>query len=1094
MSKYRIHLLGRFYLSLNEEPVTGFRSDKVQALLAYLAIEGVVPVARKHLSELLWWGYVEHSSRLSLRQALHNLNQIFAPLVVLRASRQTIQIDRVQGHLTCDLWEVQSLLTRDPSTFSAADWKLLQASSGAELLDGLALIDSAPFKLWLEKQRFQHKSIQRKIANLLLRKPLDADEPTTAPSARHNLRRLFTPFFGRQKEIEQIMQQVYDPEFPLIVLLGEGGAGKTRLSLAVAQQIVLRESRYVAQREDVANQPNQSLHFPDGVWFIPLSAPSWGDPASVIASAIVKELGLHLTGTESIVEQIFYYFEQKSILLIFDNFESVFPGRSFILDLLQRSSHVKIIITSRQRLNLQAESIHKVKGLPIPAAVDMATARHDLQLFPGLQLFVDRAKRTTRGFELTDTNYADVIAICAIVHGNPLAIELAASQIEQSNPRQILTALQRDITELATDLYDVPAEHRSIRTVLDQSWKLLNEAEMKALALCTVFQYRFSAEAAASVLDRSDYLQLLQNLVDKSWLNTEFSGMQREFTMHAIVRDYGSQKLINMGIETKYNTHQRHCDYYLHFVSLLEAGMSSARMHQLINSIRQELANVQSAWRWAVLQGQYELISRSCIALCDFYIHAGLFREGALELELAVETLQALLSNEEDLSIQEWGPAISLALSAHAMLLHRQGEIEQSIHQCERAIQLAEKSGSLRVIGISTQCFVAAKLQHQQREDAQNLLQYSLQVVRQADEKRTEARCFLDLGALALLENRFEAAKTYYDEGVILAKSYGFPDLEIRFLKSLGEMLIRLGNISECRTIFEQAIQSSREIGSLWLESMCLAGLGIAYDKFGDYPRAHECYRQALNIFVEIGDRNSQARILGNLGISCDFLGDYTTAITYSRQCLQLWRELNGSGELSVVLVNLSIHHFHTDEYVIAEQYAREALVVSSTIDDRYMQRYAWVALGYVLDAVHCYNEALAAFQRAFELSQELNVPFMKIEPLAGIVKVATKINRSDQNILVHVTTILGYITEKGLESLEDPFQVLLNCYQYLKLTQNPLSIPLLEKAHNELMSRAANISDESQRASFLNNVITHQQILSEWKEFFAHRTALSRR
>lgn len=85
MSKYRIHLLGRFYLSLNEEPVTGFRSDKVQALLAYLAIEGVVPVARKQLAELLWWGYVEHSSRLSLRQALHNLNQIFAPLVVLHA-------------------------------------------------------------------------------------------------------------------------------------------------------------------------------------------------------------------------------------------------------------------------------------------------------------------------------------------------------------------------------------------------------------------------------------------------------------------------------------------------------------------------------------------------------------------------------------------------------------------------------------------------------------------------------------------------------------------------------------------------------------------------------------------------------------------------------------------------------------------------------------------------------------------------------------------------------------------------------------------------------------------------------------------------
>jgi len=247
-------------------------------------------------------------------------------------------------------------------------------------------------------------------------------------SPPHNLPALLTPTFGREAQSRRLAQLVTDPACRLVTIVGEGGIGKTRLALEVATSVCDR--------------------FSDGAWFVPLDGLAGDADGDVedsarrqneIVSAIAKATGFSFDARQPLQAQLVAYLRTKKLLLVLDNFDHLLAGADVVLRLLQQSPNVAILCTSREPLRFQAEYTFPLAGLSVP---DPAGGFEALRANAGVRLFVERADRTPRGFQLTAENAGDVARLCRLVAGIPLALELAAAQVAEHGLSEIIQGIQ----------------------------------------------------------------------------------------------------------------------------------------------------------------------------------------------------------------------------------------------------------------------------------------------------------------------------------------------------------------------------------------------------------------------------------------------------------------------------------------------------------------------------------------------------------------------------------------------------------------------------------------------------------------------------
>ncbi len=288
----------------------------------------------------------------------------------------------------------------------------------------------------------------------------------------HNLPSATTSFIGRQAELAEIALLMHDPACRLLTLLGPGGIGKSRLAVQAAYQ--------------------QSDQFADGVYFVPLTPIHSAD---LLISALNDILGLIAFGQELPRQLLIQYLFGKELLLVLDGFEHLIDAASdLVVELLAAAGRIKILVTSREVLNLREEWIRSVDGLPYP--VDDAGSRIDD--YAAVQLFADRARQVRADFSLHD-NLIHVIRICRLVEGIPLGIELAAAWIWTLPCSLIADEIQQRLDFLSTTLRNIPERHRSMRAVFEQSWRLLSAHEQAVFKRLAVFRGSFSREAAERV-------------------------------------------------------------------------------------------------------------------------------------------------------------------------------------------------------------------------------------------------------------------------------------------------------------------------------------------------------------------------------------------------------------------------------------------------------------------------------------------------------------------------------------------------------------------------------------------------------------------
>jgi predicted ATPase/DNA-binding CsgD family transcriptional regulator len=428
----------------------------------------------------------------------------------------------------------------------------------------------------------------------------------------HNLPPQPTPFVGRKSEITDILERLRGENCRLLTLVGSGGIGKTRLAIESIQNL-------------------GGLDFEHGVFYIPLAPLTSADS---IVTTIINALGILIGDEGTPQEELLKFLSQRNLLLVMDNFEHVLDGSSVVTAILNTALHVKILVTSRETLNLKMEHVWQVHGMRYPDSDEPA----DINQYDALNLFVERALQIRRDFSVGDEQLA-VIQICQLVDGLPLAIELAAGWLKTLSCADIIKQIRRGIDFLATRNHDVPERHRSIRAVFDHSWDLLSTDEQAVFPRLSVFRGGFTLDAVEHVADAT--LITLSGLVEKSMVRRDASG---RYDVHELLRQYGEENLQENGEVDVINN--QHTNYFADFMINRAPDIKGKRQVESLHEIEADFDNILIAWQHAIHGINYEALDKMMETLALYCEMRALYQVGETLFDDAVNTLSQLNMNE----------------------------------------------------------------------------------------------------------------------------------------------------------------------------------------------------------------------------------------------------------------------------------------------------------------------------------------------------------------------------------------------------------------------------------------------------------------
>jgi predicted ATPase/DNA-binding SARP family transcriptional activator len=425
---------------------------------------------------------------------------------------------------------------------------------------------------------------------------------------RSNLPSITTSFVGRAREVREL-RTLLTGAARLVTLLGLGGIGKTRLSLALARDQL--------ERGEI-----------DRAFLVALEAVS--DPQEVV-TRVAAALGLPLMRAAH-VGDVAREIAEARVLLVLDNFEQLTLGGPILLELLEACPNLRLVVTSREPLALAEEYLYPVEGLAFPD--DVRDALERTSSFDALQLFVQRATRSTPRFVLTPANTPAVLGICRRLDGSPLGIELAAALVRTIPPDDVLAELEQSLDVLTSLERNTPDRHASLRAAFEHAWRLLSPAQQDALRRLTVFQDGCTRHAATDATGAT--IPLLGALTDRALLRSR----DGRFYLHPLVQRYAAEKLAE-DADVEIDAHRRHAEYFASFVERL-SGWDPPREHKArVAEVVRELTNVRQAWTWAVRHRREDLLERSTYMLLFAMNDAGMRTELEAMIDAAAEHVRS---------------------------------------------------------------------------------------------------------------------------------------------------------------------------------------------------------------------------------------------------------------------------------------------------------------------------------------------------------------------------------------------------------------------------------------------------------------------
>ena len=441
---------------------------------------------------------------------------------------------------------------------------------------------------------------------------MNTSQPSVHLASRH-LPGSITPFVGRQADIETVLQQLKDPTIRLVTILGVGGVGKTRFALELAD--ILQDQ------------------FQNGVIFIPLAQLSTTDE---FLPALAERLGVHLPPGGDLQQTILDYLGKQGILLVFDNFEHLLDEAVLIREILIVGARVKVIVTSREKLNLECETLYHLHGLDLPPVDSL----QNLEDFDSIHLFIQKAKQVHPGFSINSENAPVIFRICRFVDGLPLGILLAAAWVEYFSPDEIVEQLSCNLDFLSHQSRDGLPRHASIRAVFNSSYQRLDEQQKAVFRKLTVFRGGFNLIAAEAVVGAD--LRTLIALVDKSmlWRNPDTGRSD----IHELLRQFASEELARAGERDA--THSAHARYYSELVCQREPTIKSHLQSKALDEVQADLENIRMALKWAIEKRNFDTARKMIPGLYAFCDMRTRYYEGESIFRMTMEGLAPLAGEE----------------------------------------------------------------------------------------------------------------------------------------------------------------------------------------------------------------------------------------------------------------------------------------------------------------------------------------------------------------------------------------------------------------------------------------------------------------
>ena len=430
----------------------------------------------------------------------------------------------------------------------------------------------------------------------------------------------FTSLIGREQDVAMIGALLLRADIRLLTILGTGGIGKTRLSLQVASEM--------------------RQHFSDGVCFVSLAAIN--DPELVV-SAIAQELGIPEIGTQPLFEQVQASLHDKQLLLILDNFEQVISASARIEELLVACISLKIVVTSRAVLHLQAEQEFTVSPLALPN-LNHLPEHEVLSDYAAVALFVRRAQAIQPAFQVTPQNARSIAEICVRLDGLPLAIELAAARTRLLPPQALLSRLGQRLQILTSSIRDAPARQQTLRKTIQWSYDLLPEEEQYLFRCLSVFVPGCTLEAVEAIgealgVRSAGVLDEVTSLLEKNLLQqTAEEEDEPRFTMLETIREFGLECLT--ASKEMEATRRAHALYYFALADEAAPKLVGPRSAKWSQRLEREHDNLRAALEWSLEPAQTgsnpDLALRFCATLKEFWEVRGLYSEGRTFLEQAL--------------------------------------------------------------------------------------------------------------------------------------------------------------------------------------------------------------------------------------------------------------------------------------------------------------------------------------------------------------------------------------------------------------------------------------------------------------------------
>jgi predicted ATPase/DNA-binding SARP family transcriptional activator/tetratricopeptide (TPR) repeat protein len=712
-----------------------------------------------------------------------------------------------------------------------------------------------------------------------------------------------TPFIGRIEEIAQIKQLALDQQARLLTLIGPGGTGKTRLAIQVATEIV--------------------TSYPDGAWFIPLAAVQ---SSKGIVPVIAQGLNFSFyKGEVPPHQQLMDYLRKKDLLLVLDNFEHlVTDGRQLVTDILAEARQVKLLVTSRERLNLQVEQIYRVRGLSTPEGADLYQSDHPEEkalAYSSIQLLVERARRVKPEFKITKSNLKPVLEICQLVDGSPLGIELAAAWLEVLPEEEIAQEIVRSLDFLESTAADTPERQRSLRMVFDTSWRLLNLEEQQAFRRLCAFRGSFSREAAQVVSGAG--LRTLLSLANKSWLQQNDSG---RYQLHEVLKQYGMERLKADPVEWRVTKDQQ-AEYFCKFMEVQGKALHTSEQIQALQTIKPELeSNIPDAWEWLVANVRFDdLIVRMLPGMAYYWLVRGpsieiipllkkarnaipnspkpkvVLQNAILEtVELNLEVnLFVFDDNPRERLEQLWDKANKLHLQDEMgfwwiVLVSTYGNVinfqEGLLHLAEILQKVDNLSDEWEIANLYLLAgwFAVSSEAHKHKE----YLLKALEIFKKLGVVQEQGNTLRALAGLASIHMDYEQAIRYTVEAQTFYEQVGDLYGMDSTWTSLAEYYIYLGKIEQAMHAFHELRHHTERTGNRRFLGTDMSWESLHVSRFGSLQTALELREQSLAIAHEVGNQHDSAWAAWELGEIYRLMGKQEAALKYFQESLPYFQKM----------------------------------------------------------------------------------------------------------------------------------------------------------------------------------------------------------